>query len=361
MTTPPRTDAALVGAARDGCGDAFAELYDRHRARVAGVCARRLPAAEVDDVVQEAFVRAWQRLDDLDEPSCFGPWVRSIAVRAAADHVRTHRRTYAAPGGVAARVAEDEATEVEERLDRRARARRVVASLPELGPRDRRALWLRDALGAPIPDVASELGLTEASTRVMLTRARRRLRDAVGAIAVWLGALAGRRSAPGAASAPVPVAVALGVTLMVGVVGPAHHGAPPTAPPPDGIVDAGSPVGATSPGLAAGGPAGARALRVVAYVDRLHTWTPMPTAPVTAAAPPADDPEPVVAPRVEQRPVRAEDPERDVAVSSPDGFAAVGVYVGDELDRLPPVEGGTDLPGALADARRTVGRLIGDR
>ena len=359
MSAPARSDADLVGAARGGCADAFGELHDRHRARVTGVCARRLPAAEVDDVVQEAFVRAWQHLDHLEDPACFGPWLRSIAVRAAADHARARRSGIAGADGLAGLVVDDETAEVDERLDRRARADRVAASLPQLRPRDRRALWLRDALGAPIPHVAEELGLTEASTRVMLVRARRRLRDAVGAIAVWLGALVGRRSASGAGSSVVPVAAVLGASLVIGVVGPALHDVPSTPPAPEGRADV-LPA-STGPSTTGAGdrPVLADAPPVSATADRSTVADESELEVVTT--PPTDDAGPVVAPRVEQRPVRAEDPDRDVAVSSLDGFAAVGVYVGDELERLGSVDAPTDLPRLLEDARGTVGGLVGAR
>lgn len=359
MSATARSDADLVGAARAGCADAFGELHDRHRARVTGVCARRLPAAEVDDVVQEAFVRAWQHLENLEDPARFGPWLRSIAVRAAADHARARRGGIAGVDRLSGLVVDDETAEVDERLDRRARADRVAASLPELRPRDRRALWLRDALGAPIPHVAEELGLTEASTRVMLVRARRRLRDAVGAIAVWIGALVGRRSASGVGSSVVPVAAVLGASLVVGVVGPALRDVPSTPPAPE--VRADVLPDATGPSMTRAGdhPVLAAEPPVSATADRLAVADESGLGVVTT--PPTDDDRPVVAPRVEQRPVRAEDPDRDVAVSSLDGFAAVGVYVGDELERLGSVEVPTDRQRALDDARAAVGGLIGAR
>lgn len=327
-------DDVLVQAARNGCPDAFATLYARHRARVAGVCARRVARADVDDVVQEAFVRAWQALDALEEAARFGPWVRTIAVRTAVDHLRSARaRGPAAVNPIAELFVDGEVDELVDQLDRRAEAARVVSHLPSLQPRDGQALWLRDALGAPIPDVAAELGLTEGSTRVLLARARKRLRTAAGAVAVWIAALvAGRRAALGSGSAPVPVAAVLGVAAVVGVTGPAPRPTPPRVVPvaPSAADDDGPPPPAARPAIAPVAPARpdpggpdrmSRADVVVA--DAADPSTPTPAV------------DPVVDPRIERRPVTEDDPKRDLTVGSEDDPARVGVYDGGELDVLP--------------------------
>src|SRR5687767_1784896 len=89
----PVSDAELVARSRAGDSEAFSELFRRHREAVAGVCAQRLKfRTDVDDAVQESFARALARLDQLRDASLFGPWVRSIAVRACTDHHRASRR-----------------------------------------------------------------------------------------------------------------------------------------------------------------------------------------------------------------------------------------------------------------------------
>lgn len=74
-------EPALVLAAQRGDQLAFAELVKRRqgwvRALLFRMCANR---AEADDLAQEAFVRAWQRLADLDQPLAFSGWLRRVAV-----------------------------------------------------------------------------------------------------------------------------------------------------------------------------------------------------------------------------------------------------------------------------------------
>lgn len=171
------TDAVLVLAAQDGDRDAFRQLFDRHVHRVAGVCRQRLRcASDVDDAVQEAFVRALTKIGQLDDPDRFGAWIRSIAVRVCLDHHRAARRVIPVLDGDEDADVRDEGPLPDELFEVQERGAAARGHLRQIGDRDRRALWLRHVDEAPISAVALELGLTEGSTRVMLARARERLR-----------------------------------------------------------------------------------------------------------------------------------------------------------------------------------------
>src|SRR4051812_15461363 len=65
-------DAGLVEAARHGDQGAFARLYDRYARVVHGLILARVPRADVDDLVQDVFLAAWNRLDVLRDPAAFG-------------------------------------------------------------------------------------------------------------------------------------------------------------------------------------------------------------------------------------------------------------------------------------------------
>src|SRR5689334_7317997 len=83
------TDVArLVRSAQSGDGDAFAQLYQRFARMVHGVVLARIARTEVDDVVQDVFMAAYQRLGELREPAAFGGWLAAIARNRAADHGR---------------------------------------------------------------------------------------------------------------------------------------------------------------------------------------------------------------------------------------------------------------------------------
>lgn len=78
------TVADLVRAAQIGDRDATGELYERYNKMVLSVAYRRLGNyTDAQELVQEVFVQALQKLVQLRTPECFGSWLRSITVRMA--------------------------------------------------------------------------------------------------------------------------------------------------------------------------------------------------------------------------------------------------------------------------------------
>jgi len=86
------TDAALVVSSRAGEDWAREALFRRH-ARAVGGLAFRLTGrdADVDDLVQESFMIAFERLDKLDNPQAFSAWLFGIVVRRAHKLLRRRR------------------------------------------------------------------------------------------------------------------------------------------------------------------------------------------------------------------------------------------------------------------------------
>jgi len=160
-------DARLVRAARQGDEGAFARLYERYARVVHGLLLARAPHAEIEDLVQDVFLAAWNRLDALRDPAAFGGWLSMIARNRATDF---HRRTtdcvelpddLAAQDGTAART---EALAVLE----------TIRTLPEAY---RETLVLRLVEGLTGPEIAGRTGLTPASVRVNLHRGMKLLRE----------------------------------------------------------------------------------------------------------------------------------------------------------------------------------------
>lgn len=226
------TDAELVGLATAGDREAFRILFDRHSPRVAAACRSKLRSQpDVDDAVQEAFFRALANLDQLREPEQFGAWVRSIAVRACMNHHRAARRVIVMDSDIHA-DRPDSAPPPDQVVEGFERDETIRDLLMQLGERDRQALYMRHINEAGVSEIASSLGLTEGSTRVMLTRARERLR----VVAAGLGGLipwSWRRwfrdhLAPTVPSLEVLV-VAVAVGLAGGFVAPTAEARPPAA------------------------------------------------------------------------------------------------------------------------------------
>ena len=79
-----QTVASLVRAAQGGDRQAQGELFERYQQMVLSVAFRRLgDYGEAQELVQEVFVQALQKLNQLRSPECFGSWLRSITVRMA--------------------------------------------------------------------------------------------------------------------------------------------------------------------------------------------------------------------------------------------------------------------------------------
>src|ERR1700757_4992237 len=79
-------DATWVAAARDGDRAAFGRLYERYAPMVHGVLLAKVPVGEVDDLVQDVFIRALRRLSTLRETGSFGAWLTAIARNMANDY-----------------------------------------------------------------------------------------------------------------------------------------------------------------------------------------------------------------------------------------------------------------------------------
>src|SRR5881394_389630 len=82
------SDAALVRAAQGGDVPAFESLYARYAPVVHGILLGRLSAGDVDDVVQEVFITAYQKIAMLREPAAFAGWIVRIARNRAEDSRR---------------------------------------------------------------------------------------------------------------------------------------------------------------------------------------------------------------------------------------------------------------------------------
>ena len=180
-TLGERSDAELVELTRLGTSDAFAELYRRH-----APAARLAVSDHVDDpeaqrdVVQDVFTRALTRLDDLREPERFRPWVLQIARNAAIDDLRRRKaiRQDALDDPDAPELPSDDA-EPHLEAELVALAAAIRAGIATLSARDATALSLTVHLGFGPAEVAAALDINQGNAKVVLHRARRRLRAAL--------------------------------------------------------------------------------------------------------------------------------------------------------------------------------------
>ncbi|MCA8952379.1 MAG: RNA polymerase sigma factor [Planctomycetes bacterium] len=164
-----------------GSREAFGLLVVRYSRSVRAVCLARTGRREdLDDLVQEAFLRAFRGLSRLADPDRFGAFLHRIAHNISIDRVRRAGREPVATDGVdlaAPAQAEAVADVREERLEH---MRRQVGRLP---------LALREAVmlfyfeQKPMAEIAAMLEITEGAVNQRLHRARQQLKQALGAAA----------------------------------------------------------------------------------------------------------------------------------------------------------------------------------
>jgi RNA polymerase sigma-70 factor (ECF subfamily) len=160
-------DARLVRAARAGDERAFGALYERYARVIHGVLLARAPETAVEDLVQDVFLSAWNRLQSLRDPAAFGGWLTMIARNRATDFHRQSVDSVELPEDLSAPEATSSRAEALGVLD-------VIRTLP---PAYRETLVLRLVEGLTGPEIADRTGLTPASVRVNLHRGMTMLRE----------------------------------------------------------------------------------------------------------------------------------------------------------------------------------------
>lgn len=171
-------DQELVERARRGEESAFRALYDRHVDRIHRLAYRM--AGEDDmarDFTQEAFLRAFQRLDQFRGDAAFSTWLHSIAVSVSlnglrkVDRHRKRERSLEDAAPVAATGTRRVEPGVRERLSE------AVDGLPEIY---RTVFLMHDLEGYSHGEIAETLGVAEGTSKARLSRARAKLREALG-------------------------------------------------------------------------------------------------------------------------------------------------------------------------------------
>ena len=174
-TAPERTsdlpvEVMLVKAVLEGDREGFAGLYRLYAPLVHGILLARVPRMEVDDLVQDIFLHAFNKLHTLRDEAAFGPWIAMIARNRAVDYHRRSRATV---------EMTDDLYGSEQQQSKAAEILELIRSLPEAY---RETLVLRLVEGMTGPEIATRTGLTAASVRVNLHRGMKLLREKLGVV-----------------------------------------------------------------------------------------------------------------------------------------------------------------------------------
>lgn len=183
-----RVDVTLVRRFNSGDESAFNEIVSRHRRRifnVVGGCLR--DRADVEELVDDTFIRAFGALTRFRGESSLATWLHHIAINLARNRYWfLFRRRHLASSLDEAFSAETRATLADfaatdspdpaEKIERDEFTALVVTSLDHLPPRHRDILKLRALLDRSYQDIADELSLNLGTVKSRIARARRHLR-----------------------------------------------------------------------------------------------------------------------------------------------------------------------------------------
>lgn len=172
----PANDTDDVRAAAEGDRNAFQRLYRRHVERIHGAVLRLAgyDHARAEDLTQDAFVRAWQKLGEFRHESAFGTWLYRLAVNVALMDLRSRN---AHPVGFVDEASLPEPADTPFCAAERDELERGIANLP---PRARAVLVLHDIEGWRHEDISQELDMAVGTSKAQLHRARALLRTFLG-------------------------------------------------------------------------------------------------------------------------------------------------------------------------------------
>jgi len=176
------TDAELIAAVLDGDSASFEPLIVKYQPRVFATARRYARReSEVEDIVQEVFIKAFQKLNSFRGEAPFEHWLMRLAVRTCYDFLRGHQRNR--------ETAFSELTEPEaDWLDRfvvqpdgaveNAEAARQLVDkiLSRLSPAARMVITLLEIEGRPVKEIAAMTGWSVPLVKVRAFRARAEMR-----------------------------------------------------------------------------------------------------------------------------------------------------------------------------------------
>lgn len=265
-----QSDERLVKLAREAHEPAFEAIVERYRGPLERYAARMAGPCRAEDLVQHAFTRLYLFLCEDERDLVLGPWLYRVTRNAAINAAR--ERSYE-------EISEnyDGVPQPPQVAEQRAHLRLVMGGLAELPERQRVAMVRRELEGRSYDEVAEELGVSGVGARQLVSRARIRLRDAVGLLIPLPLLRLGDVSAAGGAGA---AAGGAGAAAAGGAGAASAGGGTLTLAAAAGGGSAAQTIGAVVAVTAAVGASGAA---VAPYTDT-HRQTPA-KAPVTRPAP----------------------------------------------------------------------------
>lgn len=178
--SPELDDRSLVGRVKQGDAGAYDLLVRRYLCRAVAMARRLLGNAEdAEDLVQDAFIRALERIHSFDDSRAFGPWFFRILINTGLNARKAR----------SLRTAEPETSELPSRaagplqlLEEREIRDRFAVALEALPPRQRLIVSMFEVDGLSTLEIATTLGITPETVRWHHHKARQALRASLAVL-----------------------------------------------------------------------------------------------------------------------------------------------------------------------------------
>jgi RNA polymerase sigma factor (sigma-70 family) len=168
-------EALLVARARDGDSRAFEQLYRGNVERIFGLCMRLCHGdrAKAEQATQDAFVRAWEKLESFRGDAQFSTWLHRVTVNVVLGEHRLLQRWTTFEDAEAAGTPEELSVPAEDPTLSRD-LERALAKLPKGA---RTVLWLYDVEGYQHNEIAELTGIAVGTSKAQLHRARKMMKE----------------------------------------------------------------------------------------------------------------------------------------------------------------------------------------
>lgn len=178
------TDGDLVARALTGHGDAYGEILGRYQRPVFTLVLRMVKDRSVaEELAQDAFLKAFEKLSSYDQGRKFSSWMFKIAHNTTIDHLR--RRSVSTVSldepvggdedGPVRSVEDTETLAPDADLERLELSRALTAVVGELRPEYREVVLLRYQVGLEYAEIAEAAGLPLGTVKTYIHRARKEL------------------------------------------------------------------------------------------------------------------------------------------------------------------------------------------